>query len=248
MLDYKDYQKISELRESNPEVYELIIKISDYVLETASLGCHDLRNHAALISSYCQLLNMTNSALTQNSYFEKVESSTKNLLTLFDEIALFRYSFKNNTLTTESLNNLIQAATTKIHAQFAHLTISFICPDTIPDEKDAFTCDFSHMVEALYAILKNSVEACNQDFIQITIHSRITENSIILDITDTGTGFSDEMLKNACKPFITEKKNHSGLGLALAKTVLNKHNGDLTLSNTDTGAKVTITLYTDSGY
>lgn len=246
MLDYKDYQKIGELRESNPEVYELIIKISDYALETASLGCHDLRNHAALISSYCQLLTMTSPALTQNSYFEKVESSTKNLLTLFDEIALFRYSFKNNSLTTVSLNNLIQDAIKKIHAQFTHLTISFLCPDTIPDDKATFTCDFLHMVEALCAILKNSVEACNQDFIQITIHSKIAENSVILDITDTGRGFSDEMLKNACKPFITEKKNHSGLGLALAKTVLNKHNGDLTLSNTDTGAKVTITLHTDS--
>ena len=242
MLDYNDYKKIHEIRENNPEIYDLIKKISNYCLETASHGCHDLRNHAALISSYCQLLTMTNPAIAKDSYFQKIELSTKNLLNLFYEIAQFRYSFKNSDLNEASLQSLIQSVIQKTREQFSDLSIDISCSDTIPAEKDRILCNSSHMTEALFAILKNSVEACSPDSIHISINTSYTEGFLILTVTDNGCGFSDNMLTDACQPFITEWKNHSGLGLALASTVVYKHNGNLTLSNTDAGAKVTIIL------
>lgn len=242
MLDYKDYQFINEIREKNTDIYELICKISDFSLQSASLGCHDLRNHAALISSYCQLLSMTEPVLAQNPYFQKIELNIHNLLSLFDEIGEFRYSFKNDEMSDTNLKELLYDAVTRLRKDFPGIYININFNSTIPSDKYNIVCRTSQMLSALNAILINSVESCSTDSIQIEFKINIVDNFLELIISDNGCGFSSEMLENALYPFTTEKKNHSGLGLAIASTVIYRHNGNLKISNTDSGSQVTILL------
>lgn len=239
MLNYEDYQLINQLKEENPKAYNLINKISNYALQTASHGCHDLRNHAALISSYCQLLAMTNADITNDSYFQKVNLSTENLIKLFDEIAIFRYGFVINNMSDTDIRTLISDSVLYTRQTFANLSLnittefngSFVCK-----------CDPEHMRNAFKAIIKNAVEACSPENIQINISSNIKNGCIEISIQDNGDGFSDEMLENGCIPFKTDKKNHTGLGLALASTVIYKHNGNLKIANTSCGSQITIQL------
>lgn len=242
MLYYEDYKKINELRENNKEIYNLILKISDYCLDSASLGCHDLRNHAALISGYCQLLSMTEPSITQNSYFQKIELSSKNLINLFDEIARFRYSFKNGEYCESNIKDLLTEAIQNTCEEFPGLTLNINFEDKVLSKQYPFTCDATHMLNAFCAILTNSVEASLPDPVNINITTSVTDNFMEICIIDTGHGFSEEMLEKACSPFTTDKKNHSGLGLAIASTVIYKHNGDLKYTNTNTGSQVTIWL------
>ncbi|MDD6571734.1 MAG: HAMP domain-containing sensor histidine kinase [Thermoflexaceae bacterium] len=242
MLKYEDYQKINELRETNKEVYDLIRKITDFALKSASLGCHDLRNHAGLISSYCQLITMTDPSMAQNPYFQKIELSSGNLIQLFDEIAQFRYSFTNGDLCEKSIKEILKKTIRTTREKFSELTLTITLKDTIPAEQSLLWCNADHICSAFCAILTNCVEACPPDSVNITIQSSVSGNFMEVCIADTGHGFSEEMLEKAALPFETDKKNHSGLGLSIASTVIYKHNGNLKFSNTSAGSQVTILL------
>jgi two-component system nitrogen regulation sensor histidine kinase NtrY len=43
-------------------------------------------------------------------------------------------------------------------------------------------------------------------------------------------------------PYFTTKKNGTGLGLPIVSKIVNEHNGELTISNNNPGAKVLITF------
>ena len=56
------------------------------------------------------------------------------------------------------------------------------------------------------------------------------ENTVQIFITDSGSGIPEETATRIMEPFYTTKKvgKGTGLGLAMAKGILEKHNGSLT--------------------
>ena len=62
------------------------------------------------------------------------------------------------------------------------------------------------------------------------------------NITDNGTGFPKENIKNIIKPYFTTKPDGSGLGLSIVNKIINDHNGSIKFNSSNNGAKVEITL------
>ncbi|WP_298859643.1 PAS-domain containing protein [uncultured Sulfitobacter sp.] len=79
---------------------------------------------------------------------------------------------------------------------------------------------------------------------EITLTVRqIHDTWIEFQVSDTGSGFSPNALTHALDPFFTTKGSEgSGLGLPMVYDMTTLAGGDLRLSNTGTGAKVTIRL------
>ena len=79
---------------------------------------------------------------------------------------------------------------------------------------------------------------------EITLTVRqIHDTWIEFQVSDTGSGFSPNALNHALDPFFTTKGSEgSGLGLPMVYDMTTLAGGDLRLSNTDTGAQVTIRL------
>lgn len=89
-------------------------------------------------------------------------------------------------------------------------------------------------------IISNSAESLNFEGI-ISIKATASQDNIEIQISDNGTGFSQEYL---LRPFIegyTEKYKGNGLGLAKAKEILERHGGSLEISNQN-GAVVKLSL------
>ncbi|MGC4003551.1 MAG: sensor histidine kinase [Pirellulales bacterium] len=62
-----------------------------------------------------------------------------------------------------------------------------------------------------------------------------------LEITDSGTGWSDDALQRASEPFFTTKSHGTGLGLAIVERIMDAHGGHMLLRNCATGgASVTL--------
>ena len=64
-------------------------------------------------------------------------------------------------------------------------------------------------------------------------------------MADTGPELISNKMSSIFDPFITSKPNGMGLGLALSRMIIEGHNGEISVSNSDRGAKFEITLPTE---
>jgi C4-dicarboxylate-specific signal transduction histidine kinase len=79
---------------------------------------------------------------------------------------------------------------------------------------------------------------------KLTIESRrAAAGEIEVSVSDTGCGFSEEMLRQPFESFRTTKAKGLGLGLAICRSIITTHEGRLELANnTRGGATVKFTL------
>lgn len=85
----------------------------------------------------------------------------------------------------------------------------------------------------------------------ITLSAQIRNPVLIIRVTDTGSGFSQEALEKAGTIFYTEDASrpmdgHGGMGLCFVMRVAREHGGQLMLSNTEAGACAQMTLQIQS--
>ena len=62
-----------------------------------------------------------------------------------------------------------------------------------------------------------------------------------IEVSDQGGGMSDTVMSNALVPFYSTKRNGTGLGLALAREIIEAHGGRIMLNNRESGG-LTVSL------
>ena len=65
----------------------------------------------------------------------------------------------------------------------------------------------------------------------IFLEARLAEQSLVIEIRDNGCGITSEQRDKIFEPFVTYKKDGTGLGLALARRIATSHGGTLTVSS-----------------
>ncbi len=91
-------------------------------------------------------------------------------------------------------------------------------------------------------LLKNALDAMQgKGSISINIKNETTQ--VITDITDTGKGISKQHIARVFKPGFTTKKRGWGLGLSLAKRIMEQyHKGELFVKNSEVGKGTTFRI------
>jgi two-component system sensor histidine kinase RegB len=92
--------------------------------------------------------------------------------------------------------------------------------------------------QALFNIFDNALEA-SPGFVGIDI--KISAPEILIEVSDHGCGFSEEVLQKIGRPNLSTK-NSSGVGLFLAINIIEKSGGKLAATNQQKGALVQISL------
>jgi len=75
-------------------------------------------------------------------------------------------------------------------------------------------------------LVRNARDAMNGDG-QLTISGRDVDGKIEIAFTDTGVGIPADQLGSIMEPLYSTKARGLGLGLALSKAILEKHQGTL---------------------
>lgn len=109
--------------------------------------------------------------------------------------------------------------------------------------KENIICgDFYWLAEAIINILKNADNRKSCDKITISSEKNPLYTSLIIE--DNGGGIEKENMKKIFKRFYkTPDSNGFGIGLAMAKTIVEKNNGEISVSNIDVGARFEIKFY-----
>lgn len=114
------------------------------------------------------------------------------------------------------------------------------------NEKYKIYCDFNWQVEAITNILKNAIEHSNNNS---KINIKYEQNKVYtkIEIRDFGIGIDKEDLPHIFERFYRGKNSSNdsvGIGLALAKSIIDKNNGDIIVdSEVNKGTTFTIKYY-----
>lgn len=102
--------------------------------------------------------------------------------------------------------------------------------------------DFNWLAEALINILKNAVNRPTCDKIYISSSKNPLYTSLV--ISDNGGGIDKDKIKKIFKRFYKSPDSKGfGIGLAMAKTIVEKNNGEISVTNTHDGASFEIKFY-----
>ncbi len=78
---------------------------------------------------------------------------------------------------------------------------------------------------------------------KISVSITEEENTIVVNISDTGDGINRSMIKNIFKPGVTSKKRGWGLGLSLSKRIIEEyHKGSIFVMKSEKGKGTTFTI------
>ena len=83
----------------------------------------------------------------------------------------------------------------------------------------------------LLNLLSNAAEAIGEAAGEITIHVFRHQEKVGILVKDSGNGMSAEHLKSLFTPFKTTKKKGLGIGLYQCKTIVDAHNGTITVES-----------------
>ena len=102
--------------------------------------------------------------------------------------------------------------------------------------------DSGQIHEVLLNLLLNSIQAIDGPG-RITVEIERHDDSALVVVTDTGCGIAPEHLPNIFRPFYTTKGNGTGLGLSLARRIVEEHRGQIDVSSTlGKGTQFTVQL------
>ena len=117
------------------------------------------------------------------------------------------------------------------------------------NDKIYLNSDKEQIGRVFFNLIKNSIESIQQKTQndnnlkkKITIEVNEENNHIIINIIDSGIGFSifAANIKDILNPYFTTKKNGTGLGLSIVSKIINDHNGKIEFIPLEEGAKIKI--------
>ncbi len=112
------------------------------------------------------------------------------------------------------------------------------------------------LVQVWSNLIKNAAEALNtagqiRPEKRITITTTMRNNNAVVTIDDTGPGIAEDVLPRIFEPSVTTKKTGLSFGLGLGLSIVLRHvtdyGGTVDVSNTDHGARFTVTIPTGAG-
>jgi two-component system, NtrC family, sensor kinase len=130
-------------------------------------------------------------------------------------------------------------------AQMNSIEIQVRCENNVTME-----CNSNQVQQALIALLSNAIEAMSDSAgrisgkrLGIEVENSEHSQNVVMRVTDTGCGMSDEVKSHVFEPFFTTKSEGKGVGLGLAVVygIVQQHHGSISVDSI-VGMGTTFTL------
>src|SRR5262245_20219666 len=210
----------------------------------ATQVAHELKNPLAGLRLYARHLEQH---LTKNGDVEgvglagKISSTIDHLAAVVSEITAFGRPPELHRIAT-SIHALLDECLTLGQARCQTPGVEIErdwdprCPDGMLDARE--------LRKAFLNLILNGLEALEPDGkLRVTTTYGASTNEVAIVIEDSGSGMNEETLSRVFDLFFTTKPDGTGLGMAIARSVIDLHGGQLTLhSEPGRGTRVRVRL------
>ncbi len=248
-LQIENEQKLLvEIRQTDREHY-IGLESSEYSQHIAAsalvrgLG-HEIKNPLGGLRGAAQLLSMELTEPVLKEYTSVIIKEADRLGTLVDRMMAPHKQGKKQNI---NIHQLIEAVLNLLSLEAGDKLI--IERDYDPSLPNFFACG-DQIQQALLNLMQNSVQAMNGEG-RLTIKTRINRQILLgeqlyrlvlrIDISDDGPGIPKELKDKLFMPLVSGQAGGTGLGLGIAQSLIQQHNGLIELQ--DAPEKTTFTVY-----
>lgn len=140
------------------------------------------------------------------------------------------------------INHLIQQAITFLeHNHIPALKINLFLDENIPE----IFIDKIKITQIILNLAQNSLEALIEQKNlkpRIIIKTKLTTHGIVIDFQDNGPGIPEASIDKIMNSYFTTKSQGTGLGLAICRTIIEAHQGQLSVKPVAAGAWISFIL------
>lgn len=202
---------------------------------------HELRNPLTAVYSTLQLIENSNPAVKETKYWNTLSDDINYMIALLDDFA--SYSSNRLQLSFFSIETLMKRVVLSFAASLTDSGITFT--SRIDTGNLKIIGDPVKLQEVFRNLLKNAAEAC-QPGDSIYLHMTTIDSNVLVTIQDTGCGIPKNRLATIFDPFVTYKKQGSGLGLPICKQIVEAHQGSIHIdSPSEGGTRIHLQLPTN---
>ncbi len=234
-----------ELVEKNLQLELALSEKTDELIKSqqiAALGtmasrlAHDIKNPLSVIKMTSDLLSeqlKDKMDDDMNSKCQSLKNSVTHISRIIEDVLEFvshRELEKSDHSILLLLNNTLS---------------NIVVPDKvtidIPKEDFTINCD-GRKIEAVFSnLIVNAIQAINEDG-RIQIRIIPSAENVLIEFEDSGPGVPEKNLDKIFEPLFTTKTKGTGLGLGICKTIIEQHNGSITVKNNPTVFTVKLPL------
>lgn len=217
--------------------------------QLASGIAHDINNTLSPVSGFAELLlkNEKNLSDSARKYLQHIKTASDDVAHIVTGMRdFYRKREEHQPLLPVKLNQLAQQVIELTRPRWRDISQQRGVSVDVKLDFDANLPDItgteSELREALTNLIFNAVDAMPQGGV-ITVRTRMcswarsrtrgrTPTHVALEVSDTGTGMDDETRKRCLEPFFSTKgQRGTGLGLAMAYGVVQRHDGTIEIES-----------------
>jgi signal transduction histidine kinase len=187
---------------------------------------HEARNELATLkiglSLLPRVLHQREDALITIGHLEE---SQDRLCRLFEEVRSFAAPIKLN-ITTCDVRKVWRKAWSSLEPLWSHRDASL--QEESQDGDVSLSADAFRLEQVFRNLFENSLAACPDPVvIRVSCSQTSDSMSLVLSIRDNGPGLTNEQKQNVFDAFFTTKPQGTGLGMVIAKRIIEIHHGTI---------------------
>jgi signal transduction histidine kinase len=200
---------------------------------------HDLKNPMTVIRSCSDLIRMRSGDPAIGNFIGLINKSVDKMLDMTQELLDFargESKLQLKRIPASAILSEMDGELRRLVPENVHLVREDNCRADV-------LVDCGRFARVLLNLVKNAVEAMSQGGV-LCITIKVVDGRVLFRVMDTGGGIPEDLLPRIFEPFVTHGKSKgTGLGLAIVKSVVESHQGTISVqSKIDVGTTFEVLL------
>jgi signal transduction histidine kinase len=194
----------------------------------ASSIIHDIKNPMSTLRMYAQLMKRKAGGGELESMADEMIHQVDRFVKMTQEILDFSRGVSEVKLEKVNLVEVMDAS------------LKFIAPDLekrqiVLERNFEYTgeckLDIEKVMRVFYNLASNAADAMSEGG-KISVTTSSSNGNVVIEFKDNGTGMTEEIRAKVFEPFYSHGKKHgTGLGLPIAKKIIDDHGGEIQISS-----------------